>query len=252
LDAFKFENKLSTTLILGASSDVALACARQLASAKSNLILAGRDIESLSIISNDLRIRYQVEVKAFQFDALAFESHEQFYRDIETKPDVTICVFGLLGDQAESEKSWNASQRVIESNYTGAVSILNVIANDYEKRKTGVIVGISSVAGERGRQSNYIYGSAKAGFTAYLSGLRNRMFKSGVHVVTVKPGFIDTRMTAGLKLPKPITAKPDQVAKAILRSIKKKKNIVYTLPIWQLIMMIIKNIPEGIFKKLKL
>lgn len=252
--ALRFLNThtLSTTLILGAVSDVAQACARQLATSKSNLILAGRDMESLTIMANDLKIRYQVDVKPVHFDALAFETHETFYNSLETKPDVTICVFGLLGDQAESEKSWEASKRVLDSNFTGAVSILNVIANDYEQKKAGVIVGISSVAGERGRQSNYIYGSAKAGFTAYLSGLRNRMVKSGVHVVTVKPGFIDTRMTAGLKLPKPITAKPDQVAKAILKSIDKKKNIIYTLPIWELIMMIIRNIPEGIFKKLKL
>lgn len=243
---------MPTTLILGAASDVALACARQLAEEKTDLILAGRDIESLTIIANDLRIRYQMDIKAVHFDALAFESHETFYKNLNLKPDVTICVFGLLGDQVESEKSWESCQRVIGSNYTGAVSILNVIANDYEERRTGVIVGISSVAGERGRQSNYLYGSAKAGFTAYLSGLRNRLFKSGVHVVTVKPGFIDTRMTAGLKLPKPITAKPDQVAKAILNAVTKKKNVIYVLPVWQLIMLIIRNIPEGIFKKLKL
>ena len=243
---------MPTTLILGAASDVALACARQLASAKTDLILAGRNMESLTIISNDLKIRYQVDVKAVHFDALAFESHKTFYENLVPKPDVTICVFGLLGDQVESESSWDSCQKVIGSNYTGAVSILNVIANDYEEKGKGVIVGISSVAGERGRQSNYIYGSAKAGFTTYLSGLRNRLFKSGVHVVTVKPGFIDTRMTAGLKLPKPLKAKPDQVAKAILKAVKKKNNVIYTLPVWQLIMSIIRNIPEGIFKKLKL
>lgn len=242
----------TTTLILGATSDVALACARQLASAKEDLLLAGRDEEVLAVIAKDLEIRYQINAKAVRFDALDFDSHEAFYEGLNPKPAQTICVFGLLGDQAVSEKSWDACKRVLDSNYTGAVSILNIIANDYEQKRSGVIAGISSVAGERGRQSNYIYGSAKAGFTAYLSGLRNRMAKSGVHVLTVKPGFIDTRMTAGLKLPKPITAQPDQVAKAILRAMKNGKNSIYTLPVWAPIMMIIRSIPEGVFKKLKL
>lgn len=243
---------MSSVLILGATSDVAIACARVYAQNKYNLFLAGRDADVLQPVASDLRIKFQVDVTVVAFDALQFETHAAFYQSLSSKPDVTICVFGLLGDQLESAKDWSACKRVIDSNYTGAVSILNIIANDYEQRKSGTIVGISSVAGERGRQSNFIYGSAKAGFTAYLSGLRNRLHASGVHVVTVKPGFIYTRMTEHLTLPKPLTAKPEQLGKAIFKAVVKSKNVIYVLPVWRWVMLIIRNIPEGIFKKLKL
>ncbi|PWT97795.1 MAG: short-chain dehydrogenase, partial [Bacteroidetes bacterium] len=142
--------------------------------------------------------------------------------------------------------------KTINTNYTGAVSVLNVIANDFAARKQGVIVGISSVAGERGRQSNYIYGSAKSGFTAYLSGLRNRMFHYGVHVVSVLPGFVYTRMTEHLQLPKLLTAQPEDVADSVYKAVVKKKNIVYVKWFWKWIMLIIRSIPESMFKKRKL
>jgi decaprenylphospho-beta-D-erythro-pentofuranosid-2-ulose 2-reductase len=239
-------------LILGATSDVAIACAHEFAKHGYDLYLAGRDMTVLGDHAADLQIRYQVKAKAVAFDALQFEQHIAFYKALDPQPEITVCVFGLLGNQAESEKNWTECKAVIDSNYTGAVSILNCVANDYETNGKGTIVGISSVAGERGRQSNYIYGSAKAGFTAYLSGLRNRLVSSGVHVVTVKPGFIYTRMTEGLKLPKPVTANPGHLGRAVFNAVKKRKNVIYVLPVWRLIMMIIRNIPEGIFKKLKL
>jgi short-subunit dehydrogenase len=237
---------------LGATSDVAVACAHEFATKGYNLYLAGRDIDTLNVMANDAAIRHRIEAKALKFDALQSETHQSFYESLNPKPDVTVCVFGFMGDQQRSEQDWTACDKVIHSNYTGAVSILNAVANHYEANRKGVIVGVSSVAGERGRQSNYIYGSAKAGFTAYLSGLRNRLSKSDVHVVTVKPGFINTRMTEGLKLPKPLTAEPEHLGKAIFKAVKKRKNVIYVLPVWRLIMLIIRNIPEGIFKKLKL
>jgi short-subunit dehydrogenase len=244
---------VSTVLILGANSDVAVACAHVYAQKGYDLYLAGRDVKKLAILANDMQIRYPSrKITPVTFDALAFEQHQAFYDQLNPRPEITICVFGLLGDQNVSAKDWAACKQVIDSNYTGAVSILNAVANDYESKKAGTIVGISSVAGERGRQSNYIYGSAKAGFTAYLSGLRNRLTASGAHVVTVKPGFIYTRMTEGLKLPKPLTAKPEQLGTAIFSGVQKRKNVIYVLPIWRLVMLIIRNIPEGIFKKLKL
>ena len=158
----------------------------------------------------------------------------------------------IWGNHIKAINDWKESERILATNYIGAVSILNIIANDFEKRKSGVIVGISSVAGDRGRMSNYLYGSAKAGLTAYLSGLRNRLFHSGVHVLTVKPGFVRTKMTEGLPLPVLVTADPEQVAKKIYAAIKRRKNTIYILPIWLLIMYIIRNIPEAIFKKMKL
>lgn len=243
---------MSTILILGATSDMAIALAEIYAKKGDKLQLAARNPSMLTPIKKDLEIRFGAQISTYIFDAMDFNSHEGFYNSLDTKPDIALCVFGYLGDQRKAIKDWDESKQIIQSNFTGAVSILNIIANDMEDRKEGVIVGISSVAGERGRVSNYLYGSAKAGFTAYLSGLRNRLCKSGVHVLTVKPGFVNTKMTEGLPLPKPLTAQPEEVATAILKAIKKQKNTIYVFAKWRLIMYIIKSIPEFIFKKLSL
>ena len=239
-------------LILGATSDMAVAIARQLAMQGYSITLAGRNMDRLSVLEGDLRVRYKAMVSSARFDALDFASHESFYNALAEKPDIVICVFGLLGDHTTAQENWEHAHQIIDSNFTGAASILNVVANDFERRKKGVIVGISSVAGERGRQSNYIYGSAKAGFTAYLSGLRNRLFHHGVHVVTVKPGFVKTKMIENISTPGSLTASPRKVAESVASAIRKKKNTVYVLSIWALIMLVIKMIPEGIFKRLKL
>ena len=148
--------------------------------------------------------------------------------------------------------SWEDAARILHTNYTGAVSILNIVATDYMERKSGTIVGISSVAGDRGRGSNFLYGSAKAGFTAYLSGLRNLLFRSGVTVITVKPGFTATKMTAHLNLPPLLTASPEQVGTAVVRAIQARKNTIYVKGLWKWLMLIIRNIPENIFKKMNL
>lgn len=239
-------------LILGAASDMAVAIARQFASAGYSITLAARNVEKLQALEADLKVRYKVPVFSVYFDALDFASHPEFYRSLPERVDVVISVFGWLGDQAQAQQDWSHSQRIIDSNFTGAVSILNIVANDFEKRKSGTIVGISSVAGERGRQSNYIYGSAKAAFTAYLSGLRNRLARHNVHVLTVKPGFVRTKMIENLKTPGPLTASPKQVASKVYRSVRNRKNVLYVLPVWGLIMFVIRNIPEPIFKKLRL
>lgn len=239
-------------LILGATSDMAIAIARHLAVKGYSITLAARNLERLTALEGDLRVRYKAMVTSVQFDALHFEGHVAFYNALPEKPDIVICVFGLLGNQAEAQQNWTHCRDIIDTNYTGALSIVNVVANDFERRKKGTIVGISSVAGERGRQSNYIYGSAKAGFTTYLSGLRNRLYHHGVHVVTVKPGFVKTRMIENITTPGPITASPKQVAEKVLSAIRRKKNTVYVLSIWGLIMLVIKMIPESIFKRLKL
>jgi len=241
-----------TVLLLGATSDMAIALSRHYGANGYNLQLAARNSEDLEIIKNDLKIRYSVAVEAFEFDALDFDHHHQWYSQITKKPDVVILVFGYLGDQEKAIHHWNDARKIIETNYVGAVSILNVIAGDFEKRGNGTIIAISSVAGDRGRMSNYLYGSAKAGLTAYLSGLRNRLFHAGVHVMTVKPGFVRTKMTEGLPLPKPVTTDPEKVAEKIFKGALKKKNTIYVLPVWALIMLIIRTIPEFIFKKLKL
>lgn len=243
---------MPTVLILGAGSDMAVAIAREFAGNKYDIQLAARNVASIAPLEQDLRIRYQVQTSSYTFDATDFNSHPAFYNSLPVKPDITIAVFGYLGSQEKGQSDWTEAARILHTNYTGAVSILNVVAEDYAARGTGAIVGISSVAGERGRQSNYLYGSAKAGFTAYLSGLRNRLFHKGVHVLSVQPGFVYTRMTENLKLPPMLTAQPQDVAKDIYKAAKAKKNTIYTKWFWRYIMLIIKSIPEFMFKKLKL
>lgn len=243
---------MSTVLLLGATSDMAVAIARKMAEEGNNIQLASRNSSRLSALQSDLTLRYNINCTVHEFDATDFKSHQIFFDSLPVKPEITICVFGYMSDNTIATEDWQESERMISSNYTGAVSILNIVAKHYVEKKNGVIVGISSVAGERGRQSNYIYGSAKAGFTAYLSGLRNSLQKYNVHVVTVLPGFVYTKMTADLKLPPLLTATPEVVAGAVSSAIKKKKNVVYVKWMWRWIMLTIKTIPEGFFKKLKL
>lgn len=239
-------------LILGAKSDIARALAHEYARNGHNLYLAARNSHTLAADVSDLQIRYNIQAKAFEFDAKNYESHTGFYQQFSPKPDVVICVFGVMYEQKLAEKDWVLAENTLAVNYIGAVSILEKVAADMEAKKAGTIIGISSVAGDRGRGSNYLYGSAKAGFSAYLSGLRNRLFAANVHVLTVKPGFVRTAMTEYLPLPAPLTAQPAQVAKDIYKAAESKKNVLYTLWMWKYIMLIIRNIPEFIFKKLKI
>jgi short-subunit dehydrogenase len=239
-------------LILGASSDIARAIARKFASEGWDILLAGRDPELLSKDAADLKFRYSVDSRPLEFDALDFDSHAAFWDGIDPKPSAVTCVFGYMGDQKVSQLDWSEARKAIDTNYTGAVSILNIVANHYESQKNGAIIGISSVAGDRGRMSNYIYGSAKAGFTAYLSGLRSRLSKSGVKVLTVKPGFVATRMTENLNLPGLLTAQPDKVAEDVFRAYKTGKPVIYTKWFWKWVMLVIIHVPERIFQKLKL
>ncbi len=243
---------MASVLLLGATSDMAVAIARNFAADKYDIILAGRDMELLQALQTDIEIRYSVKAVAVKFDVLDYSQHKSFYQQLPFKPDISICVVGYLGDQQKAANDWKEADKIIATNYSGPVSIINIIAEDYASRKTGIIVGISSVAGERGRQSNFFYGSAKAAFTAYLSGLRNSLNKEGVHVVTVLPGFVYTKMTADLKLPAILTATPNEVANVIKKAVTNKKNIVYVKWFWRWIMLIIKLIPENIFKKMKL
>ena len=238
--------------ILGANSDIARALAHQYARTGYSLYLAARQSQRLLEDVQDLKIRYQAEARIVEFDATDYDSHADFYASLNPQPDVVACVFGYLGEQAQAQQDWTEARRILDTNYTGAASILHHVAHAMEQRGSGTIIGISSVAGDRGRASNYLYGSAKAGFTAFLSGLRNRLAASGVHVLTVKPGFVQTAMTEGLDLPPLLTAQPEEVARDVFRAEKRKKNVVYTQWMWRYIMWVIRNIPEGIFKRMKL
>jgi decaprenylphospho-beta-D-erythro-pentofuranosid-2-ulose 2-reductase len=162
---------------------------------------------------------------------------------------VVVSVIGLLGDQARAEADPDHAATIMRSNFEGPALILGLFAERFLSRGSGTIVGISSVAGDRGRASNYVYGSAKAGFSVFLSGLRNRTANRGVHVLTVKPGFVRTRMTEGKNLPRAVTAQPDEVAQAIWRGVSKQKDQIYVRPIWAVIMFIIRSLPESFFKR---
>jgi len=243
---------MSYVLIIGAKSDIAKEVAKKYASKGYDLYLAARNSDELDMLANDINIRSNVDVKKVELDLLDFDSHTSFYESLDPKPAGVICVAGYMSDQKTAEKDFAEARKMIDTNYTGCVSILNIVAEDFEKSKSGFIIGVSSVAGDRGRKANYIYGSAKAAFTAYLSGLRNRLTESGVHVLTVKPGFVNTKMTAGMDLPEKLTAEPEDVAEDIFNAQQKKKNVLYTKWIWRFVMIIIRHIPEFMFKKMSI
>ena len=239
---------MSYVLIVGAKSDIAKAIALEYAKNGYDLYLSARDVTELEEFANDIRIRTEKNVKLVELDILDYDSHLNFYEQLEEKPFGVISAVGYLGEQNKAQTDFTEAKKIIDTNYTGVVSLFNIIANDFEVRKSGFIVGISSVAGDRGRKSNYIYGSVKASLTAYLSGLRNRLYDAEVNVLTVKPGFVATQMTKDMDLPKKLTAQPEEVAKDIFEAQKKGKNIVYTKWIWKWVMLIIKMIPEWKFK----
>ncbi len=243
---------MSYVLIVGATSDIAKELARVYAKNGYNLYLTARDETNLQELKTDIEVRSNVDVKTLNLDLTKFETHQSFYDSLSEKPLGVVVVAGYMQPQKKVEQSLDETLKTINTNFTGAVSFLNIVANDFEKEKRGFIVGVSSVAGDRGRKANYIYGSAKAGFSAYLSGLRNRLFESGVDVLTVKPGFVATKMTEDLDLPEKLTAQPQDVAEDIFKAQQKHKDILYTKPVWRYIMLIIKHIPEFIFKKLSI
>lgn len=242
----------TTLLVLGGRSDIGISCAQEFAANGFDIILAARNSEGLANSMADLKIRHGVNVHTVEFDAAKTAMHADFYAELPTHPDVVLYAIGSLGDQKVSEKAWAETEKVISSNYTGGVSILGIVADDFEARNAGTIIGISSVAGDRGRQSNYIYGSAKAGFTAFMAGLRHRLSATNVHVLTVKPGYVETKMTEGMDLPKILTAQPHQIAKAIFRAYRSRKRTLYFLPVWRQIMFVVRSLPEFIFVKTKL
>lgn len=239
-------------LILGARSDIAMAIAHRFAKAGHPVQLAARNVKSLEPAQSDIAVRYDVAVTLHECDVLAVESHIGFAEGLEQLPEIVICAVGLMGDQSTNERATQDAVQVMRSNYEGPASIMGTFANLFEQRGSGVLVGISSVAGERGRATNYVYGSAKAGFTAFLSGLRNRLAKKNVHVLTVLPGFVATKMTEGMDLPGKLTAQPAEVAEAVFEALRKGRNVIYVRKIWYLIMLIIKMIPESLFKRLSI
>ena len=246
-------DRCETALVMGATSDIGRAIARQLAHRGYALQLAARDPVRLEREVQNLRVRTGAAVTSYCWDALRDGGGGASFLDtLDPLPDVAVCVVGLLGDQAESQRDGVAAERVMRTNYVGPALLMGALAERFEQRGSGILVGVSSVAGERGRAANYVYGSAKAGFTAFLSGLRNRLARSGIQVVTVKPGFVRTRMTDGMDLPAPLTATPQEVAAAVVQAIRRRRDLVYVRRVWRTIMFLLRAIPESVFKRMRL
>lgn len=241
-------------LIAGATSAIARGIAVGFAKRGYALVLAGRDHEETGRIAADLTVRYGVATRAVSFDAADPATHQDFvdalFGHAPLLEGVVLC-FGLLGDQASATGDLNVAGQIVDVNYRGAVTLLTPIANHFEQRGSGFIAALASVAGDRGRQSNYVYGSAKGALALFLQGLRQRLAKRNVSVTTIKPGFVDTKMTFGL----PgmfLVADPADVGERAVRAILKGKPVVYLPWFWRWIMLIIKSIPERIFMRLKL
>lgn len=243
---------LGSVLIIGGRSDIGLAIAHRFARAGHTVRLAARRSASLEPQRADIAVRHDVEASLHELDVLDTASFEAFVAALPELPTVVVCVVGLLGNQPLSQADPQAATVVMRSNFEGPALLTGVFANLFEQRGSGTLVGVSSVAGERGRASNYVYGSAKAGYSAFLSGLRNRLAAKGVHVVTVLPGFVATRMTEGMDLPPRLTATPGQVADAVFRAVRQGRNRIHVKPVWWLVMTVIRHIPESLFKRMKL
>ncbi len=239
----------SPVLIMGARSDIGRALAKGYAAKGCEVILAARG--DISADATDLALRTKATVRSVSVD-ITDGAADAFFDSLGEVPGTVVMVAGLLGDQAESAANDDIAAKVMDSNYNGPARYLLAASRRMANVPDACIIGISSVAGDRGRASNFIYGSAKAGFTAFLSGLRNAHAKTGMHVMTVKPGFVRTQMTAGMKLSPVMTAEPEQVADAIIKAQDKKADVIYTLGRWRMVMTIISAIPELIFKKLSL
>ena len=241
-------------LIVGATSAIAEATARLFAARGDVLCLVGRDAARLAVIAADLSVRGAVRTATATLDVTDYTAHADVIALAERELgglDTVLIAHGTLSDQAECEASVDALRREYDINALSVMALLTPIANRFAEQGFGSIAVISSVAGDRGRMSNYVYGSAKAAVSAFLSGLRQRLQKSGVNVLTIKPGFVDTPMTKDF--PKgALWAKPEAIAQGIVKAIDKGRSVVYLPWFWSLIMLIIRNVPEFVFRRVRL
>jgi decaprenylphospho-beta-D-erythro-pentofuranosid-2-ulose 2-reductase len=245
---------LESALIFGACSGVAQALGRRLAERGARLFLVARDPARLAAVAEDLRVRGAILCTTATADLDDLGLHAALLDSAAAalgRIDLVVIAQGALGDQAASELDGADAERVLRSNFIGPALLAQAAGRRLAAQRAGVLVGISSVAGDRGRQSNYVYGSAKGGFSIFLEGLRNRLHRDGVAVLTVKPGFIDTAMTAHLPKNR-LYASPDAVAAIILRAAERGRDVVYAPGFWRLVMLVIRLMPEAIFKRLRL
>ncbi len=243
---------MTTWLILGASSAMARALARAVAERGDAVLLAGRDMGDLDALASDCAFRGAPRAEAVAFDARDPSGFDAILkRTTETDGILNVAVFvGSMPAQDAIDADAALIDGTITDSFTGPARLLTLLAPLIEERK-GTVVGVGSVAGDRGRIGNYVYGAAKAGFHTYLSGLRNRLTRAGAHVVTVKPGFVDTAMTWGIE-GMFLVAAPEAVARDILKAVEKRRDVIYTPFFWRYIMLVIRHIPERIFKKMSI
>ena len=243
-----------SVLVLGATSAIAQAAAKVFADRGASLYLAARDNEKLETVKQDLVVRGADKVGVYLCDLSHIEQHEHLLEEAKTflgEIDVAILAYGVLGNQKHGEQNFDQVQEVFWTNLLSPLSFLTRLAMYFEERKAGTVAIISSVAGDRGRASNYIYGSSKAGLSVFTDGLRGRLAESGVSVLTIKPGFVDTPMTADIDK-NPLFASADAVGRGIVNAIDRKKNVVYLPWYWRFIMLGIRAIPEMFFKKMSI
>jgi decaprenylphospho-beta-D-erythro-pentofuranosid-2-ulose 2-reductase len=243
---------MPTLLVLGGNSEIAKAVASRYAENGYDIQLAGRQPERFSDFASDLAIRHSVTATVHELDVLNIKNQQQFFQHLPAKPDVLFCAIGLLGNQVKAQSDHLEGIRIIDSNFTALTGLLEIAAERFIEIGQGAIIVVSSVAGERGRQSNYFYGAAKAGLSAYLAGLRQRLTKNGIQVLTIKPGFVQTRMLKGMQTPAFLTIEPMHLAQSIFKAHHYGRNVVYSQSAWRIIMSIIKTIPESLFKRLSL
>lgn len=245
---------MKTVLIIGATSAIAQAAARIWAGRGCHFFLVARDLERIKAIEVDLMVRGSTQVVSYCLDVNQIEGHSMMLEMVNqtfATIDVVLIAHGTLSNQKICEQSVEQTLLEINTNAVSTVALLTKLANLFERQKSGAIAVISSVAGDRGRQSNYVYGSCKAMLNAFTSGLRQRLSKQGVLVTTLKPGFVDSPMTREFK--KGILwASPERVAQQLINAIDAKRDVVYLPAFWRMIMLIIKALPEGIFKRLTL
>jgi short-subunit dehydrogenase len=245
---------MQRVLIIGANSAIAEACARRYAAAGAALFLTGRNAERLQVVADDLRVRGATAVHTSLLDVCDDARQEAVVDETWLTlgvVDVVLIAHGTLPDQARCEVSADYAIEQFTINATATISLLTRLAPRMLAQKQGTLAVISSVAGDRGRASNYLYGSAKAAVSAFASGLRQRLSREGVNVLTIKPGFVDTPMTAEFKKG-PLWASPDTVAAGILRAIDKRRSVAYLPWFWLGIMTVIRSTPEFVFRRIKL
>lgn len=240
-------------VILGATSGIALEIERQLARCGLEMLLVARSAERLTALQSDLLARGAKEVLTYAADLSSIRGHAKIFDFVlRSFPgyDTVLLAYGTMQEQKESEESVNALLDELNTNFVSASAILTLFAADLEQRRTGCIAAITSVAGDRGRRSNYVYGSAKGALSLFLQGLRSRLYPAGVKVITIKPGPVKTPMTDQLPNAERFAA-PEVVARAIVRALDRRSpDVLYTPWYWRHIMRAVRHVPERLFKRL--